>query len=101
MEKLYCSEIVKVIKKSDRWNLADQEAASLRRSSFISGSSTTKPTWGAYQEKELSSQPHHCENKNIDRLCSKILILQFSVNGGIIFAKGWFGGPALTNGKCL
>ena len=38
MEKLYCSEMVKVKKKSDRRNLADQEAASLRWSSFISGS---------------------------------------------------------------
>ena len=77
MEKLYCSEIVKVILKSDRWNLADQEAASLRWSSFISGSSTTKTTWFAYHEKELTSQPDHCENKNTDRLCRKILILQF------------------------
>ena len=64
---------MKVIKYSDCWNLTGQETASSRWSSFISGISTTKPTWGAYQGKELVSQPDHCENKNIDRLCRKYI----------------------------
>ena len=36
-------------------------------------------------------------------LIGYVVISDFTVlvNGGIIFAKGWFGGPALTNGKCL
>lgn len=53
------------------------------------------------KERNLSANTIIVKTKILIGYVGNISDFTVLVNGEIIFAKGWFGRPALTNGKCL